>query len=65
MNTAAFGEKLKEQVEERLEFYDSGTAPRKNTEVMKGVISSLQQEKGDVETGQLMTELYLIPFLPY
>merc|ERR1719454_1032906 len=28
--TARFGEKLREQVEERLRFYDAGEAPRKN-----------------------------------
>jgi nucleolar protein 56 len=33
--TSAFGERLKEQVEERLRFYEEGTAPRKNTEVMQ------------------------------
>ncbi|EKX41268.1 hypothetical protein GUITHDRAFT_74893 [Guillardia theta CCMP2712] len=30
-----FGEKLKEQVEERLAFYDTGVAPRKNLDVMR------------------------------
>ncbi|CAL5327887.1 unnamed protein product [Camellia sinensis] len=34
-NTTAFGEKLREQVEERLDFYDKGVAPRKNIDVMK------------------------------
>mmetsp|Transcript_28485 Transcript_28485/g.54345 ORF Transcript_28485/g.54345 Transcript_28485/m.54345 type:complete len:487 (+) Transcript_28485:255-1715(+) len=37
--TTAFGEKLKEQVEERLNFYDKGVAPRKNIDVMKAAIS--------------------------
>ena len=31
---AVFGEKLKDQVEERLSFYETGTAPRKNIDVM-------------------------------
>lgn len=30
-----FGEKLREQVEERLKFYESGDVPRKNVDVMK------------------------------
>jgi len=30
-----FGEKLREQVEERLKFYESGEVPRKNVDVMK------------------------------
>jgi len=34
VGTTAFGEKLKEQVEERLSFYDKGVAPRKNVDVM-------------------------------
>jgi RNA processing factor Prp31 len=33
--TSVFGEKLREQVEERLKFYETGDVPRKNTEVMK------------------------------
>eukprot|EP00118_Oscarella_pearsei_P021707 m.245824 g.245824 ORF g.245824 m.245824 type:complete len:523 (+) comp40256_c0_seq46:3805-5373(+) len=35
-----FGEKLREQVEERLEFYESGKTPRKNLEVMKEAIAA-------------------------
>lgn len=30
-----FGDKLREQVEERLAFYETGEAPRKNLDVMK------------------------------
>lgn len=30
-----FGERLKDQVEERLKFYETGDVPRKNAEVMK------------------------------
>lgn len=33
--TAAFGEKMKEQVEERLRFYDEGIAPSKNVTAMQ------------------------------
>ncbi|KAF2611235.1 hypothetical protein F2Q70_00013935 [Brassica cretica] len=42
--TTAFGEKLREQVEERLDFYDKGVAPRKNVDVMKEVIENLQNK---------------------
>merc|ERR1712072_1583377 len=38
IQTSLFGEKLKEQVEERLEFYDKGTAPRRNVAVMQEVV---------------------------
>lgn len=41
-STTAFGEKLREQVEERLEFYDKGVAPRKNVDVMREVLESLE-----------------------
>ncbi|KAJ1211787.1 hypothetical protein NDU88_007138, partial [Pleurodeles waltl] len=33
--TSVFGDKLREQVEERLSFYETGEAPRKNLDVMK------------------------------
>lgn len=46
VNTSAFGEKLREQVEERLEFYDKGIAPRKNIDVMKDAIKSAEEENG-------------------
>jgi len=42
--TSKFGEKLNEQVEERLKFYDSGTLPRKNADVMKQAISEVRSE---------------------
>lgn len=48
-STTAFGEKLREQVEERLDFYDKGVAPRKNIDVMKAAIESTQG-KGVQET---------------
>ncbi|CAN6989688.1 unnamed protein product [Brassica oleracea var. botrytis] len=52
--TTAFGEKLREQVEERLDFYDKGVAPRKNVDVMKEVIENLQNkdEEGKEASGK-------------
>jgi len=41
VQTSLFGEKLKEQVEERLEFYDKGTAPRRNVAVMQEVVEAM------------------------
>eukprot|EP00249_Psilotum_nudum_P018167 c26671_g2_i1 orf=219-2072(+) len=38
--TNIFGEKLREQVEERLDFYDKGVAPRKNIDVMKDALKA-------------------------
>uniref|UniRef100_A0A7N1A4N0 Nucleolar protein 56 n=1 Tax=Kalanchoe fedtschenkoi TaxID=63787 RepID=A0A7N1A4N0_KALFE len=42
--STTFGEKLREQVEERLDFYDKGVAPRKNIDVMKDAIKSLENK---------------------
>lgn len=47
-NTTSFGDKLREQVEERLEFYDKGVAPRKNIDVMKSALE-IVQNKGEKE----------------
>ncbi|RWW15636.1 hypothetical protein BHE74_00002283 [Ensete ventricosum] len=44
VNTSVFGQKLREQVEERLDFYDKGVAPRKNVDVMKVAIESVLSE---------------------
>ncbi|RXH96035.1 hypothetical protein DVH24_008535 [Malus domestica] len=43
-SSTVFGEKLREQVEERLDFYDKGVAPRKNIDVMKSAIESTQSK---------------------
>lgn len=40
--TNAFGEQLRDQVEERLKFYDTGDAPRKNIDVMTQVATQLR-----------------------
>ncbi|KVH98133.1 NOP5, N-terminal [Cynara cardunculus var. scolymus] len=50
-STTSFGEKLREQVEERLDFYDKGVAPRKNIEMMKAAMedASNQDTEMDVE----------------
>merc|ERR1719454_2055746 len=44
--TSKFGQKLHEQVEQRLRFYDTGEAPKKNVDAMKEVIAELQAEAG-------------------
>jgi len=47
-----FGEKLKDQVEERLKFYETGDAPRKNAEVMKEAViasSLLKSQQNEVQ----------------
>lgn len=42
--TKAYGEQLRDQVEERLKFYDTGDTPRKNLDVMTAVSESLRKE---------------------
>lgn len=42
--TSKYGEKMREQVEERLKFFDSGTTPRKNIDVMTQVAAELAEE---------------------
>ncbi|XP_068665601.1 nucleolar protein 56-like [Aristolochia californica] len=46
-NSTVFGVKLREQVEERLDFYDKGVAPRKNLDVMKAAIEATLKEDGE------------------
>jgi len=47
-STPKFGETLRDQVEERLKFYESGQAPPKNADVMHGVIEELKKTGLDV-----------------
>ena len=42
-----YGEKLREQVEERLKFYETGAAPRKNIDIMEEIRKNLDSAKGD------------------
>jgi nucleolar protein 56 len=54
VSSSIFGEKLREQVEERLEFYDKGVAPRKNLDVMKAAIEGMTNtalEEGEENGG--------------
>ncbi|CAL9751915.1 unnamed protein product [Musa acuminata subsp. burmannicoides] len=58
VNTSVFGQKLREQVEERLDFYDKGVAPRKNVDVMKVAIESVlsngsQEEDDGQQNGEI------------
>ena len=44
--TTAYGESMRDQVEERLAFYDSGKAPKKNIDVMTAVSKALAAASG-------------------
>ncbi|OIW00276.1 hypothetical protein TanjilG_27527 [Lupinus angustifolius] len=54
--TTAFGEKLREQVEERLDFYDKGVAPRKNIDVMRSAMESADNKDTELETEEVPLE---------
>mmetsp|Transcript_22054 Transcript_22054/g.86719 ORF Transcript_22054/g.86719 Transcript_22054/m.86719 type:complete len:589 (-) Transcript_22054:185-1951(-) len=44
VRTAKYGEMLREQVEDRLKFYDSGVAPKKNVDVMMEAKEAVEKE---------------------
>ncbi|KAG3262956.1 nucleolar protein 56 isoform X1 [Ictidomys tridecemlineatus] len=46
--TSVFGEKLREQVEERLSFYETGEIPRKNLDVMKEAIVQAEEAAAEI-----------------
>jgi len=45
VGTTIFGEKMREQVEDRLKFYETGTAPKKNTDVMHSAVEEYESKK--------------------
>jgi len=50
-----YGEKLREQVEERLKFYETGAAPRRNVDVMQEVAKQLKVDDDDEEMEDVET----------
>lgn len=49
--TNLFGQKLHEQVEDRLKFYETGDAPRKNIDVMKDAIAEFNEQSTRTNEG--------------
>jgi len=47
--SSLYGQKLRDQVEERLKFYETGAAPRRNIDVMEEVSKQLNAGKPNVE----------------
>lgn len=45
--TSVFGDKLRDQVEERLSFYENGELPRKNVDVMKEAVKEVSAMWGE------------------
>uniref|UniRef100_A0A0D3EPX0 Nucleolar protein 56 n=1 Tax=Oryza barthii TaxID=65489 RepID=A0A0D3EPX0_9ORYZ len=60
LNTSVFGQKLREQVEERLDLYDKGIAPRKNLDVMKAAIDDMTNAASEDGDGKDMTLCSLV-----
>ena len=49
--TDVFGRMLRDQVDERLKFYDTGAAPRKNTDVMQAAIAEAEAVADAMDVG--------------
>merc|ERR1712076_38256 len=49
VSTKIFGEKLKEQVEDRLKFYESGDLQKKNVDAMQEAIAAVKEEASAFE----------------
>ncbi|CAG5983308.1 unnamed protein product, partial [Menidia menidia] len=47
--TSVFGDKLREQVEERLSFYETGDVPRKNVDVMKEAVKEATDVAAEIK----------------
>ncbi|KAI1904656.1 hypothetical protein AGOR_G00007930 [Albula goreensis] len=47
--TSVFGDKLRDQVEERLSFYETGEAPRKNLDVMKEAVTEAEVVAAEIK----------------
>ena len=47
-----YGQKLKEQVEDRLKFYETGDIPKKNVEVMQEALAEIQKEASEFKVMQ-------------
>merc|ERR1712226_544739 len=45
-----FGSKMKEQVEDRLKFFETGDIPKKNVDVMMEAVESLKKEESEFQT---------------
>ena len=45
-----FGAKLRDQIEERLQFYETGGTPRKNIDVMQEAIAEAAAKQSTTET---------------
>ncbi|KAA0719857.1 Nucleolar protein 56 [Triplophysa tibetana] len=49
VQTSVFGDKLRDQVEERLSFYETGETPRKNLDVMKEAVAEAGEVTAEIK----------------
>merc|ERR1719411_221548 len=49
-STNVFGTKLKEQVEDRLKFFETGDIPKKNMDVMNEALETIKKEESEFKT---------------
>ena len=65
MPTTVYGEFLRQQVEDRLKFYETGEAPKKNVDVMKEAVQEVKaREARSIRAPDKMHVLFLkCPFL--
>merc|ERR1712212_963849 len=47
--SSVFGDKLRDQVEERLSFYETGSVPRKNVDVMKDAMKEASEVTAEIK----------------
>ncbi len=50
--TTVYGQKLKQQVEDRLKFYETGDLPKKNVDVMKEAIEEVEKEAAEFQSAK-------------
>eukprot|EP01147_Barroeca_monosierra_P003862 gene3862-6359_t len=55
LRAGKFGEEMRAQVEERLQFYETGETPRKNIDVMHKVLNSMEETDPDISDGETKT----------
>lgn len=62
--TAKFGEVLRQQVEERLTFFETGEAPSKNADAMRKALDAIALEDGDESDDEMQVDGTGAPALP-
>ncbi|OBZ68848.1 Nucleolar protein 56 [Grifola frondosa] len=61
--TALFGEALRQQVEERLNFFETGAAPSKNADAIRGVLEKLALDEDEDEDEEMADAEPALPLL--